>query len=689
MNKLFYPISLVTVLFLFSSSGLSQNNSIDSLKFILLSQKEDTEKVNILNELSLKYSLKSDYINALDYAHEALALSGTINYKTGSGEAFINISKVESDLSNFAEALKNCYSALKVFEEIDDKKGIAYSLQLAGYYHLYQENETEALNYFLSSLKIRQEIKDIFGLAQTNNSIAEIYASQGRFNEALEKLFESLKIFENPGSPDWGIPYTLGEIGKIYEKQGSNAQKAGDNPMAVSKFLEADKKYLATLKIWEEIGRNEGVAETLVYLGKVNTKLSRFALSQEYLEKGLRESVAIHSKPIIRDAYQGLETLDSTLGKNKDAYKNYKMYILYRDSIVNEESTRKFAQTNMQYEYDKKETIVKAEQDRKLAESKRIKDLQLIAIAALILLLMIILYIASIQWRNNKQKKKANDLLTQQKEKVEKTLAELKVTQAQLIQSEKMASLGELTAGIAHEIQNPLNFVNNFADVNSELIAEMKHELNTGKINDAMVIANNIDENEQKIIFHGKRADAIVKGMLMHSRSSSGIKEPTDINALADEYLRLAYHGLRAKDKAFNATLLTDFDEKIGLINIIPQDIGRVILNLITNAFFVVDEKKKSGIENYEPTVSVSTKNISPLSGGRGSIEIIVKDNGSGIPKQVLDKIFQPFFTTKATGQGTGLGLSLSYDIVKAHGGELKVNTKEGEGSEFIIILPL
>jgi signal transduction histidine kinase len=269
------------------------------------------------------------------------------------------------------------------------------------------------------------------------------------------------------------------------------------------------------------------------------------------------------------------------------------------------------------------------------------------------------------------------------KNRIELTLTELKATQSQLIQSEKMASLGELTAGIAHEIQNPLNFVNNFSDVNEELLIEMKDELNKGKIEDAIVLANDVIENQKKINHHGKRADAIVKGMLQHSRSSSGIKEPTDINALCDEYLRLAYHGLRAKDKSFNATIKTDFDESIGNINIIPQDIGRVVLNLINNAFYVVDEKKKSGVEGYEPTVSVSTKKIN------GKVEIKVADNGNGIPQKVLDKIFQPFFTTKPTGQGTGLGLSLSYDIVKAHGGELKVETKEGEGSEFVIVLPV
>ncbi len=278
--------------------------------------------------------------------------------------------------------------------------------------------------------------------------------------------------------------------------------------------------------------------------------------------------------------------------------------------------------------------------------------------------------------------------LTKQKDELQHAIAELKSTQTQLIHSEKMASLGELTAGIAHEIQNPLNFVNNFSEVNTELIDEMKTELATGNHQQAIEIADNIKDNEQKIMLHGKRADAIVKGMLQHSRTTSGQKEPININALADEYLRLSYHGLRAKDKSFNATMETYFDESLEKINVIPQDLGRVILNLFTNAFYSLKEKQKLQIDGYKPTVSVTTKALKPLIKGMG-VEIRVRDNGMGIPQEALDKIFQPFFTTKPTGQGTGLGLSLSYDIItKGHGGEMKVETKEGEFAEFIIQLP-
>ena len=274
--------------------------------------------------------------------------------------------------------------------------------------------------------------------------------------------------------------------------------------------------------------------------------------------------------------------------------------------------------------------------------------------------------------------------LQTEKKRAEDALSELRSTQSQLIQSEKMASLGELTAGIAHEIQNPLNFVNNFSEVSIELLDEMKTELDNGNMDDAKEIANDVILNLEKINHHGKRADTIVKGMLQHSRTSSGQKEPTDINALADEYLRLAYHGLRAKNKSFNATVTTDFDESIGKINIIPQDIGRVILNLFTNAFYAVNEKKKLNIEGYEPTVSISTRKKN------NGVEIKVSDNGNGIPQSALSKIFQPFFTTKPTGEGTGLGLSISYDIITiGHSGELKVETKEGEGTTFIILIPV
>ncbi|MGZ3750695.1 MAG: sensor histidine kinase, partial [Mucilaginibacter sp.] len=274
--------------------------------------------------------------------------------------------------------------------------------------------------------------------------------------------------------------------------------------------------------------------------------------------------------------------------------------------------------------------------------------------------------------------------VTERTAELNQSLTDLKAAQGQLIQSEKMASLGELTAGIAHEIRNPLNFVNNFSEVSVELLTELKEEEEKGNKEDVMAIADDLTQNLEKILHHGKRADAIVKGMLQHSQSGSGTKEPTNINALADEYFRLSYHGLRSKDKNFNAELITNFDEKLPNVNVIPQDIGRVLLNLFNNAFYAVNQKSKTAGKDYKPEVSIAT------STENGQVVIKLKDNGTGIPDAIKEKIMQPFFTTKPTGEGTGLGLSLTYDmVVNGHGGKIDVNTKEGEFTEFTVTLPI
>ncbi|MBL0233391.1 MAG: hypothetical protein IPQ08_06970 [Chitinophagaceae bacterium] len=370
-------------------------------------------------------------------------------------------------------------------------------------------------------------------------------------------------------------------------------------------------------------------------------------------------------------AYQVLSGANQLSNNIDSAFKYERLSNKLNDSLKN---ARIGSLTNYQKFAFNEQLRLKKLDEEKTAYANKMNMAGLIAVLGVIFLIAIILF------RNNRQKQKANSIL-------ETTLSDLRSTQSQLVQSEKMASLGELTAGIAHEIQNPLNFVNNFSEVNMELVDELQTELKAGKIEEAISISNDIKENQEKINHHGRRADSIVKGMLQHSRSSNGQKELTDINALCDEYLRLAYHGLRAKDKSFNASINTDFDNSIVTVPLIPQDMGRVILNLINNAFYAVDDKKKSiqAVEaglDYNPTVTVTTKRVN------GKIEIRVTDNGKGIPAKVVDKIFQPFFTTKPTGVGTGLGLSLSYDIVKAHAGEIRVETKENEGTTFIIELP-
>src|SRR6187402_75435 len=412
---------------------------------------------------------------------------------------------------------------------------------------------------------------------------------------------------------------------------------------------------------------------------------SNILLADYFFQSGKKDSAFLHIKDALTAAnnldvpelllrsYKEFNRYYQIEGNNDSIVKYQALIIKINDSLFNTKQTQEF----QNIDFNEQQRLSEIE-DAKTAE--RAKYRMNILVAGLV----IFLFIAIILYRNSIQRKKANILLSQQKNELETTLATLKTTQNQLVQSEKMASLGELTAGIAHEIQNPLNFVNNFSEVNAELIDELKTELGQDNKQQAIEIANDIRENEEKIIFHGKRADAIVKSMLQHSRSSSIKKEMTDINALADEYLRLAYHGMKAKDKSFNVDIKSDFDNSVEKVNVIQQDIGRVILNLITNAFYVVTEKKQQLGDNYEPIVTVSTKNAV------GKILINVRDNGNGIPQKVLDKIFQPFFTTKPAGQGTGLGLSLSYDIItKGHGGEIKVETKDGEGSVFIISLPV
>lgn len=624
-------------------------------------------KANAYASIGSVYQEQGNYNEALKSAREALKIKQEMNDKDGIARQYNNIGNIYGDLGNFSEAIKHYFSSLKIKEEIGDKKSIANSYNNIGSSYYEQRQYTEALAYHFTALKIRQEINDKSGIANSYNNIGIIYEDEGKYTEALKYHTASLEIMQQLGSKP-GIANSYGNIGILYMHQE-------DNDKALKYFSDY-------LKISEEMEDQSGIADACISLGEVNAKENRNSVAASYFNKALDLAKEMGDPDFIKEAYKGLAYTDSVQGNFKQSLQHYKLFVEYRDSIFNEQNTKKLVQSQMQYEFDKKEAAQKDAQKKREAQTKHEKNIQYVTIGFLGVLLVSILIIALIQYRNNKQKQKANILLLHEKEKAENTLAELKTAQFQLIQSEKMASLGELTAGIAHEIQNPLNFVNNFSEINAELINELIEETDKKNYNEIKLIAGNIKDNEEKINHHGKRAGDIVKGMLQHSRTSSGKKEPTDINALTEEYARLAYHGARAKDRLFNATIKTDFDSNIEKIPIVPQDIGRVILNLTNNAFYAVKPPNPPNAEEYKPTVIITTKKMGD------TVLISVKDNGSGIKQNIIDKIFQPFFTTKPTGQGTGLGLSLSYDIVKAHGGEIRVETKEGEGATFTIELP-
>ena len=630
----------------------------DSLLQAFRLAKEDNVKVATLNKLSYYYSfLYPD--SAIYYADSIINFSQRQKYKQGEAIGWICKAEGLDRFASYPEALEAAYKSLEISKTLSAHRlfMMGWSYEIIGHLNGITGKNKDAINFFHTAIDLlTRSGEDMVEIYFSNFSIAYCMWQSGQIDSAvfyITKLDEHPEVvFEKRNPTPWLIR------GNIYNAKGdaSRAESYFKYGLAISEQL--NTLFLSTIlyNSMAYIFLQKGKRDSSIYYAKRS-----LSLAQKYNYK------------LFEIGASGFLSYNVYDGVNADsALKYMRIMFMANNDAFNADRGRQFQKVS--YDAEKKE--------KELADAKK-QFKNKIRVYLFIIALIFLLIVAFIFWRNNRHKKKANLLLVQQKEKLETTLEELKTTQKQLIQSEKMASLGELTAGIAHEIQNPLNFVNNFSEVNSELIDELEQEADKGNLDEVRSIVKSIKENEGKINHHGKRAETIVKSMLQHSRSSSGKKEPVDINKLCDEYLRLSYHGLRAKDKSFNATMKTDFDDNIGKINIIPQDIGRVVLNLINNAFYAVDEKKKSGYVNYEPTVSISTQK------NNGKVKIKVRDNGNGIPQKVLDKIFQPFFTTKPTGQGTGLGLSLSYDIVKAHGGELKVETKEGEGSIFMIDLPV
>lgn len=630
-------------------------------------------KVEALKNTGLAYLVKGKYDEAWTIFEDALKLAEETGYIVGAGKIYQNLGIVYHNLGKYPEALESYFKALKMREKTGDKSGISSSLTGIGAVYFVQGKYTDALNQYLKALKIALEINFKPSIQNAYANIGEVYFRQGDLVKAEENLMLSLNLDKFTGNKEVKA-FISTMMASIYFKQG--------------KLEAASTAYNKTNELAAELGSREHACRSNLGLGEVYLAMNKTDLALQYTLNGIAIANQIRFAELQRDGNEILSKIYEATGKGMLSLQHHKLFKLFADSINNQQTEKRAGNLAAEYEYSKKEIALKANQEKEISEFNRRTAQQRWVIFSAFAALLSSLVVVWLVYKSKQKEKKANELLQLQNEEIakqksdlEKTIKELHDTQSQLIQSEKMASLGELTAGIAHEIQNPLNFVTNFSELNNELIEEMNDELNKGAIDEAKLIATDIKENSLKINHHGKRADAIVKGMLQHSRSSNGVKEPTDINALADEYLRLAYHGLRAKDKTFNASMITDYDDSIGDINIIPQDIGRVILNLITNAFYAVTEKKRQNVVSYEPTVTVSTQKID------NKIEIRVSDNGNGIPENIMEKIFQPFFTTKPTGQGTGLGLSLSYDILKGHGGELKAETRPGVGSTFIILL--
>ncbi len=654
----------------------------DSLSHIYQNAKNDSVRLEILKPLAWSY-LSSDVDSVLFYQEKGLALSKKLQSKIWEAEYLFLLGSTYVIQEKMPNAYLKAQAALAIASDPSSEKNI---WNIAPFY--FQKDATK------SRLTV---------LLNIHYLLSNILRSARKFDESTYHIQELKKIADNiedrHALGTYYLEYVVGNNARKRKLDSAilNTRKAKDyfviggyEDMILSANIEMGLHYLR-MKVYDSVRKYalESIRDGLRlnyyhYVGKAYFQMGSLFLDDGKIDSSLlsvRNGLHIINEfdPMISQKLLGYRLLIEIFQKQKkydSAFYYQGISMVLRDSINRVRDVNQLNELAMQ-QHDKQIEL-------ESAKKATIVNLILIILMAVIITVIVI---SIIQHRNGKQKHKANIVL-------EQTLTDLKDTQTQLIQSEKMASLGELTAGIAHEIQNPLNFVNNFSEVNLELIEEVRIEKlkEKGERDEQLEaeLLNDIAQNLEKISHHGKRAESIVKGMLQHSRSSTGVKELTNINTLTDEYLRLAYHGLRAKDKSFNATMITDYDDSIGKINIIPQDMGRVILNLFTNAFFAVNEKsvqaKSAGIA-YEPTVTVTTRLSSEK---ENAIIISVEDNGNGIPQKVIDKIFQPFFTTKPTGQGTGLGLSMSYDIVtKGHGGKLTVETKENENTIFSIILPL
>jgi two-component system, NtrC family, sensor kinase len=637
------------ILIISSGSAFAQEETFKDAERLLqeLSQaRTDTASIILKSRLSEAYR-SNNPDTSLILANQALSKAREIGFKKGEIMALNVLSVLYREKGDLPYALQMGLQGLKIAEREQLSYVWIYSLIRVGNVYLSVGDVSKALPYFQKADKLLERNYDEFQWGVTQYFIAVISLQLNQ----LDSVENRLVLMENKYSS-----INNGLRGELAKKRGESRQalmylqKSLTAAVDANSLREASTSSNTIAQIFKELDQ----PDSAIYYAKLGLE---FGKELSYTNRILTAS------SLLAELYAEENP--------EEAVKYYQMASAAKDSLYGVQKFQRLQSATM--EEQERQTEIEA---AAIAYRNSIRQWGLIGGVALFLIVAIVLY------RNNRQKQKTNKVL-------ETTLSNLKSTQSQLIQSEKMASLGELTAGIAHEIQNPLNFVNNFSELNKELIQEAKQELVNGDIAETLVILNDLEENSEKITLHGKRADAIVKGMLEHSKRGSGQKELTDLNALADEFLRLSFQSFLAKVPDFKCELRTELSPDLPKVSVIPQDIGKVLLNLMNNAFYACAERKKQLSqsselwESYLPIVTVNTKNLGD------KIEISVSDNGPGIPDGIKDKIFQPFFTTKPTGSGTGLGLSLSYDIVKAHGGELKVESKEGEGSEFILKLPI
>ena len=675
--KKFFAILILSII---SQICLAQKQGPEKIDSLLKELKHPNSDTGLINNWVLLASAFPTIFpdSGIYYGNLALDKSVAINNKSFQIASLLALGSNYTKKGNQPKALSSLSKALELSIETNDSLNIGRSYTRLSILYRTMGDISKFADYVERAFAINQKLNNKFEIAWNLLTMASIYLIKKQYHEAIHFYKKALAVA------------LISNNNTVVAYSYSNTAEAF---MKLKQFKKALEYQYKALKLEEEMGDKYGVATEYISISEAYSGLSD---SEEGVKKAVLLDSAVHySKLAIYMSYQcdipairiGMIAILASIFKKKNNYKEAFELLLHanalKDSVFSEERKKQLQEIETGKALVSKEKEIEIQKLR-LVKSKQLQIAMIIGIALLIGSTFFI-------YRSFKKQRFINN--------------KLKETQTQLIQQEKLASLGELTAGIAHEIQNPLNFVNNFSEVNMELLIEMKDEMQKGNYDEAKEIVDDVISNEEKINHHGKRADAIVKGMLQHSRSSSGVKEPTDINALADEYLRLAYHGLRAKDSTFNATMKRDFDKGIGKVNMVPQDIGRVLLNLINNAFYAVSEKQKTAGADYVPEVSVTTKQIFPpaglpagMAGGSreavGSwVSICIHDNGPGISDSIKGKIFQPFFTTKPTGEGTGLGLSLSYDIIKAHGGEITVNTRLENGAlpsgtEFIITLP-